>query len=274
MDDTSTARRYSQLTPKTIDDFTHQQEANGVRIGFEYYGLGKDATNQTVVIEVGVLNGTGEPIQVLPTDFAFCYQGQPAGSAQLEWDAAAPDLVDRGLDFLHWLGVAGSPAMPHEVVAFMPLLLALALPSRQTGRVPKDYLAYRRGKAALKRISFAFGSVPAGQFRHGLAFFQIKMSRDRRRSWPEGWDLTIDVVHHQKGPLVAEQSIRHSAQPYLPSIPVIVVLLALQFACFAGIVLVPQLLLTGSYTAAPFVCAGAYLVAALLVILALVFEYQ
>ena len=274
MNDALKEHRYAQLAPKAIDDFSHQQEQNGVRIGFEYYGQGQFAVNGTVVIEFGILNGTGESIQVLPTDFAFSYRGQPAESAQLEFDAAAPELVDRGLSFLDWLGVAGSPSTTFDVVFFMPVNLALLPITGRTGRALKDYLAWRRGKAALKKMSFEYGAVPAGQFKHGLIFFEVKMSRDQWKSWPENWDITIDVLHHQRGPLVAEKAKPAWRKPYLPSIPVIALTLAFQFAVFAGICSLVELVVSGRLNAVPLICGGAYLVAALLVIVALAVEYR
>ena len=59
--------------------------------------------------------------------------------------------------------------------------------------------------------------LPAGQYKHGLLFFQVGMPRKLPDSWQENLGLTIDVLHHQRGPLVAEEAIPHRFEPFLPS---------------------------------------------------------
>lgn len=274
MDDASKTPEFAGLAPRALEDFSHRQDQDGVRIGFEYY-CPREKPSNAIGIELGILNGTDEAIQVLPTDFAFTYQGRPVKSAQLEFDAAAPRLLGRGLSFMDWLGISGSPAVPHEVVLFMPVNLLLTVISpANTARVLRDFLAWRRAKAALRKASFGHEAVPAGQFRHGLLHFQVEITRKQCASWREDLDLTIDVLHHRRGALEAEEAVPYRFKPYLPSIPITVLFLALQFACIAGSCFGLEWIVWGGSNALPFVCGGGYLAVALLAILGLVFDYR
>lgn len=274
MDDKSGRPAFSPPTPRAIEDFSHKQEQNGVRIGYEYYWPEGKTFYNVVAVEFGILNGADEAIQVLPTDCAFSYQGQPIKSTQLEVDAAAPSLVDRGLSFMDWLGISGSPAVPQSVVMLLPVMLLTLLNPAGTVRVLRDYLAWRRGKAALRRASFEYGSVPAGQYRHGLLFFRFVMPRKPTASWREDLGLTIDVLQHQPGPLAAEEAVPYRFEPFLPSIPLIVVTLAVQFALLAGVCGGFEVIVSGGLNVLPLICGGSYLMAALLAILGLAVDYR
>ncbi len=271
-------RLFSHLNPKAIEDFGHRREENGIRIGFDYYyriaPYAGDAHGGLVVIELGILNGTGQSIQVRPTDFAFTYAGQPVRSTQVEFDAVAMDLVDRGCSVMDWLGVRGSPAYPYEVILLLPLLFVGSL--RRSGVALKDYIAWRRGKRALRRISFDYDVVPAGQVKHGLIFFRVDMSDDQRATWPEKWDLSIDVLRHSIGPLVSEKafSLSDRFSPYLPGSGCIVLILAVQFACLTGACYLAERILLPGLMVVPFLCGAAYLVVALLLILALASDFR
>ncbi len=262
---------FSQLTPKAIEDFSRRQTQAGVKLGFDYYYRTAPlfATERNlVVIELGVLNETDQSILVRPTDFSFAYDGQPITSAQVEFDVAASDLVDPGRSFTDALDLG--PAEPHEALLFLPLMLARLHVWPNLARAARDYLAWRQGKRALRKISFNYGTVHPRQFKQGLIFFAVEMTPKQIVAWPEKWDLTIDVLQHISGPQVSEKAIAVSKKTssWLPGVGCIVSALAVQFACLTGSCYLASVLFSLSWVV-PLLCGAIYLFLALLVVLAL-----
>ncbi len=264
---------FSRLTPKEIGGLRYRQKENGVELGFDYYYYSRKYS--VAVVEFGILNKSGQSIEVLPTDLAFTYAGQPVQTAPLEFEAAARRLVDRGLDAMEWLDIRGSPAVPYEVVLLLPLQFPFCL--RRSSLYLKDLAAWRRGKRALREIMFNYGTVKSGEFKHGLIFFHVDRLDKQDVTWPENWNLNIHVLDHQVEPQVSPEAITYKQAPYLPSVGCTVLILAVQFAClfaclFAGLAWIFSAghTLPPTMIVVPLICGVVYLVFAGLLILALV----
>ncbi|CAG0927863.1 hypothetical protein TFLX_00662 [Thermoflexales bacterium] len=263
---------FSRLTPKAIREFSYQHTENGLQFGFDYHYRSAacfGTERGLVVVEFGILNKTDQSISVRPTDFSFVYDGLPIKSAPVEFDVAASELVHRGQSFTDALDVG--PALPHEVLLFLPLLLARPHVWYNLARTARDYLTWRRGKRALRKIRFDYGIVHPGQFKQGLIFLAVEMTPEQSATWPEKCGLNIDVLHQAGGPQVSEKaiSISKESSSWLPSLGCIIPALAVQFVCFSGSCYLARQILPQSLPTAPLICGAIYLVIVLLILLAL-----
>ncbi len=262
---------FSRLAPKEIGDLRYRQKENGVELGFNYYYYSREYG--VAVIEFGILNKSGQSIEVLPTDFAFTYTGQPVHTAQLEFEAAARALVDRGMDAMEWLNIRGSPAVPYEVVLLLPLQFPFCI--RRSSLYLQDLAAWRRGKRALREIAFDYGTVKSGEFKHGLIFFHVDRLDKQDVTWPENWNLNIHVLNHQVEPQVSPEAITYKYVPYLPSVGCSVLIVAVQFASLFACLFAGLAWTLAGHTSSPtvvvvpLICGVVYLVFAALLILAL-----
>ncbi len=146
------------------------------------------------VVELYILNGSENSIEIEPSDLAVKYNNQLIAPQEVVGYQSA----QRHLKSFEYL-LAPADTTTSEIVLSSPVIVGLA---------PRNYLSAQRWQEVLRQNAFEYGQIAPSQSRHGFVYFEIDFSGGGYdaflRGGPftygpflslSGWEVEV-IVHH------------------------------------------------------------------------------